>query len=72
MTEERIYEISVTESELTLLCSSLEYMERRQLFLATLAGNQGREKEQIARIESGGTTVRLAEKLYAIGAKEEH
>jgi hypothetical protein len=65
---EKRYVLSVTETELTLLCSSLEYMERRQLYLANLASNQGREKERLARIESAGTTVKLSERLYAIGA----
>jgi hypothetical protein len=69
---ERQFTLTVTETELTLLCSSLEYMGRRQLYLATLAANQGREKERLARIESAGTAVKLSERLYAIGAKEDY
>jgi len=67
---ESSFTVTVTESELNLLVSSLEYMEKRQLFLATMAANQGREKESLARRESAGTTAALSEKLYAIGAKE--
>jgi hypothetical protein len=70
MTAEESFTVTVTESELTLLVSSLSYMENRQLFLANLASNQGREKEALARRESAITTVTLSEKLYAIGAKE--
>jgi hypothetical protein len=66
---EREFALPITESELSTLVSALEYLERRQLFLAKLANNQGREKEAQARIESSGATVKLAEKLYAIGAK---
>jgi hypothetical protein len=65
----REFVLKVTESELSTLVSALEYLERRQLFLAKLAGNQGREKEQLARIESSGATVKLTERLYEIGAK---
>jgi hypothetical protein len=68
--EESIFSVTVTESELTLLISSLAYLEKRQLFLANMATNQGREKEALARRESAATTVQLSEKLYAIGAKE--
>jgi hypothetical protein len=67
---EREFLLKVTETELTLLVTSLEYMERRQLFLATLASNQGRDKESLARRESAGTTAKLSERLFAIGADE--
>ena len=67
---ESSFTVTVTESELNLLVSSLEYMARRQSFLENLATNQGRDREALARRESAGTTAALSERLYAIGAKE--
>jgi hypothetical protein len=46
---ERELLLKVTEMELTLLVTLLEYMERRQLFLVNLASNQGRDKESFAQ-----------------------
>jgi hypothetical protein len=40
---ERQFTLQVSETELTLIISSLSHMERRQLYLANLAGNQGRD-----------------------------
>lgn len=68
--EEKVFSVTVTESELILLTSSLNHMERRQLFLANMADNNGRDREAVAHSESALAVVRLAEKLYAIGAKE--
>jgi hypothetical protein len=66
---EATFTVTVTESELTLLITSLAYMEKRQLFLATMASNQCRDKESLARRESAGTTAKLSERLFAIGAQ---
>jgi hypothetical protein len=51
------FTLRVTQTELTMLVTALEYLERRNLFIATLADNQGRDKEAIARRESAATTV---------------
>jgi hypothetical protein len=67
---EATFEVTLSESELNLLVSSLEYMASRQSFLENLAINQGRDREALARRESAGTTAALSERLYAIGAKE--
>jgi hypothetical protein len=69
MTEkEPTYTLSVKESELTLLVSSLAYFEKRQLFLANMESRQGRDKQALARRETAAATFKLSERLYAIGA----
>ena len=67
---EREFTIRVTETELNLLLSALEHLGRRQRFLANLATNQARENEARARTEAAAATVKLSERLYAIGAQE--
>jgi hypothetical protein len=67
---EREFGLRVTQTELTMLVTALEYLERRNLFIATLADNQAREKEAVARRESAALASALSERLYAVGAKE--
>jgi hypothetical protein len=65
---EREFSLTVTQTELTTIVTALEYLERRHLFIATLADN--REKEAVARRESAALASALSERLYAVGAKE--
>jgi hypothetical protein len=67
--QEPMFTLTLSESELTLLISSLSYMENRQLYLSNIAKNRGRTKEAEARLESAATTAKLVERLYAIGAQ---
>lgn len=62
------YTIVVTAEELTRIVSGLEYLEKRLLFLANMASNQGREAEAQARIDSAGAAANLSARLYAISA----
>ena len=68
---EREFALTVTQTELTMLVTALEYLERRNLFIATLADNQAREKEAVARRESAALASALSERLYAVGAEGE-
>jgi hypothetical protein len=68
--ESPVYTVIVTESELTLLVSSLAYMEKRQIFLSNLESNQGREKAALARLKTAAATVQLSDKLCTVGARK--
>jgi hypothetical protein len=67
---EREFSLTVTQTELTTVITALEWMSRRQNFLALLATNQGRIAEADARCDRGSEIAALSERLQLIGAKE--
>jgi hypothetical protein len=69
-TPEGEFTLTISSFELTLLISSLEWMSRRQNFLALLATNQGRDQEAGARREGAAAISALSERLQIIAAKE--
>jgi hypothetical protein len=69
VSKEEFFTITISESELILLVSSLAYLEKRQIFLSNMESNQGRENEALARLESASKTVDLSEKIQAVRVK---
>ena len=64
---EREYNVPLTETELTIVISALEYLERRQHFLASLAATHGRDRECKARREGAAAASALSDRLCQIG-----
>ena len=67
---ERAFDLRVTQTELTTVINALEWMSRRQNFLALLATNQGRDNESDVRRESAAVVSALSERLQMIGAQQ--
>jgi hypothetical protein len=64
------FTVTFTESELTLVLTSLERMTQRQKFLSVLAHNNARDRETQQRLESVDDIAELSDRLYRIAAQE--
>lgn len=67
---DREFVLTVTQTELTTVINALEWMSRRQNFLALLATNQGRDHEAVVRCENAASISALSERLQMASAKE--
>jgi hypothetical protein len=69
VSDNRTYDVTLTETELTTIISALAYQQNRQGALAREDLKQGREREALARRESAEQTLALSERLAVIGAQ---